>query len=392
MTNLPHCACTRDRSSRSERTSRLLSYLTRARNLSGIRTTAHVMDDPFQIVGERAQLPGLPARERLHHDLVGRRAVGGVRLLALGAEVDDGRSSVGGVGRAPHVAALAEPRDLPAHEGRLEVGEVRQAGQPHRPRRVQHRDEVDGRPGEVHAGALGPVARGFAPGTDARDAHDRLLDALQVVQPGHGGRTYRLSDLHADGSRRRRYPFGVTTARLFRSLLRKRSYAIGASSNANSSTSTRRSPVSASAITSCRSAIDAAIGMNRSHSSGSTPHDTLAVPPPAPTIAMVPRFAAQLSAMAMVVSSPTKSNTAVAPVPPVSSRTWSAVVPSDDSAWCAPSSTARSRRCCTRSTAITRAPVRRRRNCTAYEPRPPAPMTTAVDPGTSFGRARLTAW
>ena len=54
------------------------------------------------------------------------------------------------------------------------------------------------------------------------------------------------------------------------------------------------------------------------------------MPPPAPTIATVPSVAAAANAIFMVVSSPTKSNTAVAPSPPVSSRTCVAVSSSDD--------------------------------------------------------------
>src|SRR5256885_8873733 len=162
---------------------------------------------------------------------------------------------------------------------------------------MERRDEADRGPGEVDARPFGAVAGGLPAGADAPDAHDRLLHALQIVQAGHGRRRYQW----------RPQPFGVTTARLRRSPCRNRSYATGASSKAKSSTSTRSSPVSASAITSCRSAIDAAIGMNRSHSSGSTPHDTFAVPPPAPTIAIVPRLPAQASAIAIVASSATKS-------------------------------------------------------------------------------------
>ena len=30
--------------------------------------------------------------------------------------------------------------------------------------------------------------------------------------------------------------------------------------------------------------------------------------------------------------------------------------------------------------------------CTAYPPRPPTPITSAVDPATSFGNTRFTAW
>ena len=109
-------------------------------------------------------------------------------------------------------------------------------------------------------------------------------------------------------------------------------------------------------------------------------------------MAIVPRLPALANAIAIVALSPTKSNTAVAPSPPVSSRTRAAVLSSDSNASCAPSSRARSSRCCTRSTAITRAPVSRRRYCTAYDPSPPAPITTAVEPGISFGSARFTAW
>ncbi len=96
----------------------------------------------------------------------------------------------------------------------------------------------------------------------------------------------------------------------------------------------------------------------------------------------------------MVASMPTKSSTAAAPSPPVSSRMVGAVAastPTIDS-W-APSEVANASRSSAVSTATTRAGDRARRNCTAKLPSPPpAPMTTAVEPGSRRGSTRLTAW
>ena len=192
---VPRSACTGtpDRSSRAERASHLLSYLTRARNLSGIRTATHVVDHPLEVVGEGAQLGRFPGAERLDHDVVGGPAVGRVRLPTLGAELDDGGPTVGGISRPLDVAALAEPRI-----SRLTSGASRSV----RSDRRESRIGPDACNAEMRLIAgrerctperSARLPRRLATGADARDAHDRLLHALQIVQPGHGPRRYRAS-------------------------------------------------------------------------------------------------------------------------------------------------------------------------------------------------------
>ena len=73
-------------------------------------------------------------------------------------------------------------------------------------------------------------------------------------------------------------------------------------------------------MTSRRSAMVAPMGMYTSHSSASCPHPIGTVPPPAPTMPMMPNVAPAPRARRMVESRPTKSKTACAPAPPVSSR------------------------------------------------------------------------
>ena len=178
---------------------------------TSVRPPADVGDDAFEVVGQRAQLTRPPPGERLDHDVVGRLPVREIGPPTLGREGDDGGAPVGGIGGSLHVAIAAEARDLAAHQRRLEVGEVGETRQAHRTRRVQRGDDADRGARQEDAGTFGAVARRVTSTADARDADDRLLDSLQIVQPGHGRRPYQCRP-GVSGQ-----PFGVTTARLFRS-------------------------------------------------------------------------------------------------------------------------------------------------------------------------------
>jgi hypothetical protein len=76
----------------------------------------------------------------------------------------------------------------------------------------------------------------------------------------------------------------------------------------------------------------------------------------------------------------------------VSSRTSSAAASPERMASSAPTSRTSASFDSSRSTATIRAPESARRICTAMCPRPPTPITTAVDPGTSRWSERLIAW
>lgn len=119
---------------------------------------------------------------------------------------------------------------------------------------------------------------------------------------------------------------------------------------------------------------------------------TGSAPPAMPMICTSPSIAAQAPAISTVGWAPTKSKTASAPSPPVSSRMRATASASECSAWCAPTSRASARFSSEMSSAITVAPLSARMSWMPTWPRPPAPMTTAVDPAPSFGSARLTAW
>lgn len=102
------------------------------------------------------------------------------------------------------------------------------------------------------------------------------------------------------------------------------------------------------------------------------------------------RATAALSAR--VASAPTKSSTTSAPRLPVAARMASRVVSSESMVISAPYPATTWSASGRVSTATTRAAVVGLRICTAMWPSPPTPITTTVDPGTSWGQLRRTAW
>src|SRR5690606_28172564 len=116
------------------------------------------------------------------------------------------------------------------------------------------------------------------------------------------------------------------------------------------------------------------------------------VPLPTPTMTWSPPTRSIAWPRSSVGCSPTMSKTAWAPSPPVSFRTSSTAFSSDRNAWCAPTSLASSSFASDRSRATTVAGLIARRIWMPTCPSPPAPLTTATDPGTSLGRDALIAW
>ena len=93
-----------------------------------------------------------------------------------------------------------------------------------------------------------------------------------------------------------------------------------------------------------------------------------------------------------MLSDPTRSITASAPLPLVASRMVAAASSSATTPTSAPTSVASARASGLRSTTITLVGVRCFRSWMARCPSPPAPITTAEEPGSRMGIERLTAW
>ena len=117
------------------------------------------------------------------------------------------------------------------------------------------------------------------------------------------------------------------------------------------------------------------------------------MPPPMPTRVRWPSERATAAPKRKVSSTPTKSSTTSAPTPPstVAPARWRRR-PSARSRCAHRRRAASSSASGIASTAMTRAGESAPRIWIAMWPRPPAPITTAVEPGTSSGSDRLIAW
>ena len=114
------------------------------------------------------------------------------------------------------------------------------------------------------------------------------------------------------------------------------------------------------------------------------------VPPPTPTTMTSAPTAATAAASRSVSFTPTKSKTTVAPRGAGVSAITASAIPSPPAIVAsAPARAASASASSRRSTAMTRETVSARSICTATCPRPPTPITTAVEPGTKLGQRPL---